>query len=74
MRWSVSHPMYSGWLLLMLGIPVALGSWWGLVLFPPLLLVTIWRLTNEERYLRAHLPGYQDYCARVPHRLIPFIW
>jgi protein-S-isoprenylcysteine O-methyltransferase Ste14 len=70
----VRHPMYSGWLLLMLGIPVALGSWWGLVLFPPLLMVTIWRLTNEEAYLRTHLPGYQDYCARVPHRLVPFIW
>jgi protein-S-isoprenylcysteine O-methyltransferase Ste14 len=70
----VRHPMYSGWLLLMLGVPVALGSWWGLVLFPPLLLVTIWRLTNEETYLCTHLPGYQDYCARVTHRLIPFIW
>jgi protein-S-isoprenylcysteine O-methyltransferase Ste14 len=39
-----------------------------------LLLVTIWRLTNEETYLCTHLPGYQDYCARVTHRLLPFIW
>lgn len=70
----VRHPMYSGSLLLMLGVPVALGSWWGLVLFPLLLIVIILRLKNEETYLSTHLPGYQDYCSRVPHRLIPFIW
>src|SRR6266567_1290439 len=60
--------------LVFLGIPLALGSWWGLVLFPLYLVLIILRLTNEERYLCAHLPGYQDYCARVTHRLLPFIW
>ena len=70
----VRHPMYSGSLLVLLGIPLALGSWWGLVLFPPYLVLIILRLTNEERYLSIHLPGYRDYCARVTHRLIPFIW
>ena len=60
-----------------LGVPgaaLALGSWWGLVLFPPLLVLIIWRLKNEERYLSTHLPGYRDYCAKVTHRLIPSIW
>jgi protein-S-isoprenylcysteine O-methyltransferase Ste14 len=33
----VRHPMYSGGLLLFLGAPLALLSWWGLVLFPPVL-------------------------------------
>ncbi|HLW00751.1 MAG TPA: isoprenylcysteine carboxylmethyltransferase family protein [Ktedonobacterales bacterium] len=70
----VRHPFYSGGLLIYLGIPVALGSWWGLVLFAPLLALTIWRLKNEETYLAARLPGYRDYCAKVPHRLIPAIW
>jgi protein-S-isoprenylcysteine O-methyltransferase Ste14 len=70
----VRHPLYSGGLLLFLGIPVALGSWWGLVLFPPILVLIIWRLKNEERYLSTHLPGYRDYCAKVTHRLIPSIW
>jgi protein-S-isoprenylcysteine O-methyltransferase Ste14 len=70
----VRHPMYSGGLLLFLGIPFALGSWWGLVLFVPLLVLIIWRLKQEERYLSTHLPGYRDYCAKVTHRLIPFIW
>jgi len=70
----VRHPMYSGGLLLFLGAPLALGSWWGLVLFPPILVLIIWRIRNEERYLSTHLPGYRDYCAKVTHRLIPSIW
>lgn len=70
----VRHPMYSGSLLVLLGIPLALGSWWGLVLFPPYLVLIILRLKNEERYLSTHLPGYRDYCASVNHRLIPSIW
>ncbi|HEV2654553.1 MAG TPA: isoprenylcysteine carboxylmethyltransferase family protein [Ktedonobacteraceae bacterium] len=70
----VRHPLYSASLLLVIGVPVALGALWILAFLPFLLAVIIWRLTNEERYLRTHLPGYQDYCARVTHRLIPFIW
>jgi protein-S-isoprenylcysteine O-methyltransferase Ste14 len=70
----VRHPLYSGGLLVFLGIPLALGSWWGLVLFAPILALIIWRLTNEETYLSTHLPGYLEYRARVTHRLIPSLW
>ncbi len=70
----IRHPMYSGGLLLFLGIPFALGSWWGLFLVVPLVVLIIWRLKQEERYLSTHLPGYRDYCARVTRRLIPLIW
>ena len=70
----VRHPMYSAALLLCLGIPIALGSWWGLVPFLPMLVLIIWRLEDEETYLSTHLPGYQEYCARVTHRLIPNVW
>jgi protein-S-isoprenylcysteine O-methyltransferase Ste14 len=70
----VRHPLYSAGILLILGVPPAIGSWWGLALFPPLLALIIWRLTDEERYLIAHLPGYQDYRQRVRYRLIPGVW
>lgn len=70
----IRHPMYSGMLLVILGAPLAIGSWWGLALFPPLLALIIWRLLNEERYLMAHLPGYKEYRACVTHRLIPGVW
>ncbi|HEX9068131.1 MAG TPA: isoprenylcysteine carboxylmethyltransferase family protein [Ktedonobacterales bacterium] len=70
----VRHPMYSGGLLLLLGTPLALGSWWGLVLVLPLIALIVWRLEGEEVYLSAQLPGYRDYCASVPYRLIPRVW
>jgi protein-S-isoprenylcysteine O-methyltransferase Ste14 len=70
----VRHPLYSGGLLMFLGAPLALGSWWGLVLYPPILALVIVRLLDEESYLSAHLPGYRAYCAKVTHRLVPAIW
>jgi protein-S-isoprenylcysteine O-methyltransferase Ste14 len=70
----VRHPMYSGLLLVFLGLPLALGSWWGLLIFPLLVAVLIWRLTDEERYLAEHLPGYREYRSRVRSRLIPGVW
>jgi protein-S-isoprenylcysteine O-methyltransferase Ste14 len=70
----VRHPMYSGVLLVCLATPLALGSWWGLVFFPLILVLLIWRLKEEETYLFIHLPGYQDYAASVTRRLLPSIW
>jgi protein-S-isoprenylcysteine O-methyltransferase Ste14 len=32
------------------------------------------RIRVEERFLERELPGYREYAARVPHRLIPGIW
>lgn len=68
------HPMYAGALILFLGIPPALASWWGLLMIVPLLGGLIARLLDEERYLTAHLTGYADYCRRVRHRLVPGVW
>jgi protein-S-isoprenylcysteine O-methyltransferase Ste14 len=70
----VRHPMYSAGLLLFLGIPLALASWWGLTLFIPLAALIVWRLTSEEAFLATYLPGYDDYRARVTHRLVPGVW
>lgn len=61
----VRHPLYSGLLALFLGVPLALGSWWGLLALLLLLVVVIWRLMDEERYVSDHLAGYKDYCANV---------
>jgi protein-S-isoprenylcysteine O-methyltransferase Ste14 len=70
----VRHPMYAGALVYLVGMPLLLGSWRGLVLTPILILALAWRIMNEERTLRAELPGYSDYAARVRYRLIPHIW
>jgi protein-S-isoprenylcysteine O-methyltransferase Ste14 len=70
----VRHPMYSGALLLILGTPLLLGSWWGLALSPLLVLLFAVRAVKEERTLMAELPGYAGYAARVRYRLIPGVW
>ena len=70
----VRHPMYAGAIWLIGGMPLALGSWWSLVLILPFLPVLLWRLLDEERILRRDLPGYPEYMRRVRSRLIPFVW
>jgi protein-S-isoprenylcysteine O-methyltransferase Ste14 len=70
----VRHPMYAGGLLLFLGTPLALGSYWGLLAFGATLPALIWRLMDEERFLAEHLAGYVEYCGRVRWRLIPGIF
>lgn len=70
----VRHPLYVSGLIIMLGTPLALGSWWGLLLFIPFTLVIIWRLLDEEKFLSKNLQGYSEYCQKVRYRLIPFLW
>ena len=70
----VRHPMYGGALLLIAGIPLLLGSWWGLVLALVIVLLLAVRAVMEEHTLMAELPGYTDYAARVRYRLIPGVW
>ena len=70
----VRHPMYAGALVMLFGTPLALGSWWGLLLMIPMTLVLVLRLLDEERFLAKNLPGYTEYCQRVLYRLVPYIW
>jgi protein-S-isoprenylcysteine O-methyltransferase Ste14 len=70
----VRHPMYIGWLVTFSGVPLALGSWWGLFTIIPITLVIVWRLLDEETFLAGNLTGYSEYQNRVRHRLVPFIW
>jgi protein-S-isoprenylcysteine O-methyltransferase Ste14 len=70
----VRHPMYAGALLMLAGVPLALGSLWGLIAFPPMLGLIVLRLLAEERFLSANLDGYAAYRARVKCRLVPGVW
>lgn len=70
----VRHPMYSGALIMLLGVPIALGSWWGLLMVIPITIAIIWRLLEEEKFLAKSLPGYSEYRTKVTNRLAPFIW
>ena len=70
----VRHPMYSGMMLFFVGVPLLLGSWWGVVMAPAFFLLFAIRARIEERTLIQGLPGYADYTARVRYRLIPGVW
>ena len=70
----VRHPMYAGALPLIFAIPIALGSWWGLLVAAISLPLLIVRILDEERALSAELGGYDSYCRAVPYRLIPLVW
>jgi protein-S-isoprenylcysteine O-methyltransferase Ste14 len=70
----VRHPMYLGVLLMYLFTPIALGSYWALPFFLPLLPLLVYRLLNEEEVLLKELSGYKEYCQKTRYHLFPFIW
>ncbi len=70
----VRHPMYAGSIVMLTGIPFALGSWWGLFIIILMMPAFIWRLLDEERFLAKNLPGYVEYKHKVRYRLIPYVW
>jgi protein-S-isoprenylcysteine O-methyltransferase Ste14 len=70
----VRHPMYFGNILLMVGTPPALGSYWGLVFVLPGLVVLVLRIRDEEELLGRELSGYRDYESQVRYRLLPYLW
>jgi protein-S-isoprenylcysteine O-methyltransferase Ste14 len=70
----VRHPMYAGALVMIAGIPLALRSAWALLACLPMLIVIVWRLTDEEAYLAEHLAGYRQYREKTRYRLIPWVF
>ena len=67
----VRHPMYTGNVIMLVGIPLALGSYWGLVFVIPGLIVLAVRIRDEEKLLQEELTGYREYTQTVRHRLVP---
>ena len=70
----VRHPMYFGNVVMMVGVPLALGSYWALLFVIPGLAVLATRILDEEKVLALELSGYNDYIQRVHYRLVPGVW
>ena len=70
----VRHPMYTGAIVLVVGIPLALGSWWGYAGVVGVIVAIVVRIFDEEQALVTELPGYDAYRERVRYRLVPRIW
>jgi protein-S-isoprenylcysteine O-methyltransferase Ste14 len=70
----VRHPMYAGFLPLMLGVALWLESYAAVVFtLVPMALLMI-RIVIEEQFLKRELEGYDGYTQRVRYRLIPGVW
>ena len=70
----VRHPMYAGALIMIVGMPLALDSYWGLVTLLPAVAVLALRIDDEEKMLRDELAGYDEYTGQVHYRLVPGVW
>jgi protein-S-isoprenylcysteine O-methyltransferase Ste14 len=70
----VRHPMYAGNPLVTVGLSLWLGSYTAALFAALPLALLMVRIGLEERFLRRELPGYREYAARVPYRLLPGFW
>ena len=70
----VRHPLYACGILYFIGVPLLLGSLWGLAALPLLILLLAIRTLGEEKMLSKEFPEYADYAARVRSRFFPGIW
>ena len=70
----VRHPMYSAFLPFMVGTPLLLGSWYGVLLGLSFMALLARRAVLEENTLEKELHGYADYMTQVKYRLIPHVW
>jgi protein-S-isoprenylcysteine O-methyltransferase Ste14 len=70
----VRHPMYLGTLIMLVGIPLALDSRWGLVGVIASAIALLLRIGDEEKMLTQELAGYSEYTQRVHYRLVPYVW
>ncbi len=70
----VRHPLYSGAVLMILGMPIALGSWISLIPAAVGVLSLIIRIKFEEEMLIKGMDGYIEYRTRVKYKLIPKIY
>lgn len=70
----VRHPMYTGNLLTIVGFPLALGSYWGLLPVVAGLTMLVIRIRDEEKLLVEELDGYREYAQKARYRLVPYMW
>ena len=70
----VRHPMYGGALLFLFGMPLLLGSSYGIAISLVLTVILAIRARLEERTLAAHFPEYKAYEETVRYRFVPFLW
>ncbi len=70
----VRHPGYVGYITMIFGTALVLGSLWALVPVTLSSVLLVLRTALEDRTLRQELDGYEEYAQRVRYRLLPGVW
>ena len=70
----VRHPMYAGFVPMVVGPALWLGSYTAALLAIVPIAVLALRSVFEERFLKRELKGYDAYVEKVRYRLVPFVW
>jgi protein-S-isoprenylcysteine O-methyltransferase Ste14 len=68
------HPSYTGLFLWLLGIPLAFGSWGGVVVLAVALPFAILRMREEEALLQREFGPSFDAMQRETYRLVPYVY
>ncbi len=70
----VRHPGYAAEIIMILVVPLILGSVWSYIPAALLVLIFIIRTYFEDKILQKDLEGYDLYSQKIKFRLFPFIW
>jgi protein-S-isoprenylcysteine O-methyltransferase Ste14 len=70
----VRHPLYLGAIILIIGLPLALGSIISIIFSLIMCVALIIRIKPEEEMLLKEMKGYEKYCELVKYKLIPGIF
>jgi protein-S-isoprenylcysteine O-methyltransferase Ste14 len=70
----VRHPGYSGAILLLVSMPIILGSLYGLIPAFLVVILLIIRTALEDKTLQHELEGYKGYTKQTKYRLLPGVW
>jgi len=70
----VRHPMYLAVIIIVLCLPLFLGSLYSLIPAALIAALFVLRTSLEDQTLKEELPGYDEYAARVRWRLLPRVW
>ncbi|MHA1233023.1 MAG: methyltransferase family protein [Candidatus Helarchaeota archaeon] len=70
----IRHPLYLGFITLLISQCFALGSYWSLIPASISAILIIIRTYFEDKMLKKDLDGYLEYTKKVKYRLILGIW
>jgi protein-S-isoprenylcysteine O-methyltransferase Ste14 len=70
----VRHPGYVAVILNFIGLPLALGSWYALLLGIAGSIIYVIRTALEDKMLRDELDGYAAFAQSTRYRLLPGVW